>query len=324
MLVKKFRHVVFSSAILFSGVLTVSTSSVSAEKPEYGKVAYQHTEYLSEKIGPRVAGSPNEVKAGNYIFNELKQLGYQPSKQTFSYTRRGTTKTSANIIGTKISKSNKLKNNPQIIIGAHYDSVSVGKGADDNASSIGVILETAKAIQKRELHYDVKFVFFGAEEEGLRGSDYYVSQMSQEEKDRTIVMINLDSLLAGDNIYVYGSPGEDGWLRDLALDIAQKKGIPLGTNPGINPDYPQGTTGDWSDHAAFQEAGIPIGYLEATNWEIGDQDGYTQTVKHGEIWHTENDNLAFLEKEFPGRVETHLSQFTEILIQLMSDIKKVQ
>ncbi len=324
MFVKKIRHAVMAGAIMFSGVLAVSTANVLAEKPDVGVEAYKHTEYLSESIGSRVAGTLNEQKAGDYIFSELEKLGYQPSKQSFSYTRRGVTKTSANIIGTKISHSNKYKNSPQVIIGAHYDSVSVGKGADDNASSIGVILETAKALQQRELHYDVKFIFFGAEEEGLRGSDYYVAQMSQDEKDRTMVMINLDSLLAGDKIYVYGSPGADGWLRDLALDIAKKKNIPLETNPGLNPDFPAGTTGDWSDHAPFQRAGIPIGYLEATNWEIGDLDGYTQTVKHGEIWHTKNDNLEFLEREFPGRVETHLSQFTEILTQLLSDIKKVQ
>lgn len=318
------RNVVISGALLFSGVFSISTVRVEAQKPTAGTEAYQHVVNLTEGIGSRVAGTEGERKAGDYIFAELEELGYQPIKQDFSYTRRGVTTNSANIIGTKYNRDNKYKNNPQIIIGAHYDSVSVGKGADDNASSVGVILETAKAIQKRNLHYDVKFVFFGAEETGLRGSNYYVSQMTQEEKDRTVVMINLDSLLAGDNIYVYGSPGEDGWLRDLALDIAKKKNIPLQTNPGLNPDYPEGTTGDWSDHAPFQDAGIPIGYLEATNWALGDLDGYTQTVKHGGVWHTKNDNLEFLEREFPGRVQEHLTHFTEILTELLYDIKKVK
>jgi alkaline phosphatase isozyme conversion protein len=322
MQVRLVRNVVIASALLVSGLFSVSASKVDAKKPVAGTEAYQHVYYLTEEIGPRVAGSENEVKAGEYIYGELEKLGYQPSKQEFTYTRGSRQTSSANIIGTKESKSNKFKDNPQVIIGAHYDSVSAGKGADDNASSVGVILETAKKIQTRELHYDVKFVFFGAEEQGLRGSNYYVNQMTQEEKDRTIVMINLDSLLAGDKIYMYGDQGEEGWIRDLALDIAKKKNIPLETNPGINPDYPEGTTGDWSDHAPFQRAGIPIGYLEATNWELGDLDGYTQTVKHGGIWHTKNDTLEFLEREFPGRVQEHLEHFTEILTQLLYDIKK--
>ena len=83
--------------------------------------------------------------------------------------------------------------------------------------------------------------------------NYYANNMSTEEIHNTIGMINLDSLLAGDNIYVYGGAGEDGWICDLALDIANKKKIPLETNPGINPDYPEGTTGDWSDHAPSRQ-----------------------------------------------------------------------
>lgn len=308
---------------IIAGVVTFSTifaaGNVSAAPKKFaGELAYQHVQYLTEEIGPRVAGSENETKAREYIIDELEKLDLKVEEQEFSYTRRGITTESANVIAVKDNKHT----DKQIIVGAHYDSVSVGKGADDNASSVGVILETAKALEKRNLAYDIKFVFFGAEEVGLQGSKYYANNMSIEEIHNTIGMINLDSLLAGDNIYVYGGAGEDGWIRDLALDIAKKKKIPLQTNPGINPDYPEGTTGDWSDHAPFKAKGITIAYFEATNWELGDQDGYTQTEKHGGIWHTENDNLEFLEREFPGRVQEHLNHFTNMLIWVLADIKK--
>ncbi|MCH5586196.1 M20/M25/M40 family metallo-hydrolase [Shimazuella sp. AN120528] len=207
-------------------------------------------------------------------------------------------------------------------MGAHYDSVSVGKGADDNGSSIGVVLETLQALSKKKTPYTLKIIFFGSEEAGLQGSKYYVSQMTDAEKKNTVAMINLDSLIAGDNMYVYGDQGKQGKLRDLALEIAKKHKIPMSTNPGLNPDYPAGTTGDWSDHAPFKAVGIPYAYFEATNWEIGDLDGYTQTVKHGEIWHTENDNLTFLEKEFPGRVKEHLRGFTIVLTELIEKADK--
>ncbi|WP_235846873.1 M20/M25/M40 family metallo-hydrolase [Neobacillus soli] len=305
------------------GTITGQCRTLNPKQPVVGAEAYKHTEYLSEKIGTRVTGTANEEKAGTYLFDEMEKLGFQPIKQKFSYTTRGVTTNTANIIGVRKGNTNNTTHK-QIIVGAHYDSVNVGRGADDNASSIGVILETAKALQKKNLQYDIKFIFFGAEETGTRGSNYYVSQMSKEEIANTVAMINLDSLLAGDKVYAYGSPGAKGWIRDLAFDIADKKHIPLETNPGLNKSYPKGTTGDWSDHAAFQKAGIPIGYLEATNWEIGDLDGYTQTVKHGGIWHTKNDNLAFLEKEFPGRVAAHLEQFTLILTGLLTNIEKVK
>lgn len=78
-------------------------------------------------------------------------------------------------------------------------------------------------------------------------------------------MFNLDSLAVGDQMYVYGSSGEDGFVRDLALEIATNKKLNIETNIGLNPDYPAGTTGDWSDHAPFKRLGIPYGYLEATS-----------------------------------------------------------
>ncbi|CAM3960370.1 M20/M25/M40 family metallo-hydrolase [Mesobacillus zeae] len=310
---KKLQLALLAGLLVLSG-FTIQAKAAPQNHP--GKLAYKHVEYLTEGIGPRVAGTENEGKARTYIAEELNKLGFKADVQPFSYTRKNVTKNSANIVALKDSK----KTTKQIIVGAHYDSAKIGKGADDNASSVGVILETAKKLQHRNLPYDVKFIFFGAEEEGLQGSSYYANNMKNAEIKNTIAMINLDSLLAGDNIYVYGS-ADQGWIRDLALNIAGKKKIPLETNPGLNPEYPAGTTGDWSDHAPFKKAGIPIAYLEATNWEIGDLDGYTQTIEHGAIWHTENDNLTFLNTAFPGRPQERLYQFTTILTELLADMK---
>ncbi len=304
------------STLMFA--LAFSPLSIAAAKPkDTGQVAYQHIVQLSNQIGSRVSGTSAEKAASKYLVDQLKSLGLHPTTQEFSYTSKSNTVYSQNVIATKPGKSSK-----QLIIGAHYDSVSVGKGADDNASSVGVVLETLKSLSKKKTPYTLKIIFFGSEEAGLKGSKYYVSQMTDKEKKNTVAMINLDSLIAGDFLYVYGDQGNKGKLRDLALDIAKKQKIAMGTNPGLNPDYPAGTTGDWSDHAPFKDAGIPYCYFEATNWEIGDLDGYTQTVKHGEIWHTPNDNLAFLQQEFPGRVEQHLYAFTTVLTELIQKADK--
>src|SRR5690606_15649135 len=115
--------------------------------------------------------------ASNYLVTQLKKSGLNPTVQHFSYTRNGKTYQSQNIIATKKGKSNK-----ELIIGAHYDSVSVGKGADDNGSSIGVVLETIQALSKKKTPYTLKIIFFGSEEAGLQGSKYYVSKMTDPEK----------------------------------------------------------------------------------------------------------------------------------------------
>ena len=299
------------------------SSAVAAEPKSYhpslvhkpGKMAYEHLNHLAYDIGSRVASSESEKVAGQYVKGQFERIGLKTSVQEFNYVRRGVTYTSSNIIAYKPGKSSK-----QIIVGAHYDSVAAGRGVDDNASGVGIVLEVAEVLKNIKTPYSIVYIAFGAEEVGLQGSNYYASQMTDAEIDNTVAMINLDSLAVGDKMYVYGSPGEDGFIRDLALEIAGKKKLNVGTNPGVNPEYPAGTTGDWSDHAPFERLGIPYGYLEATNWEIGDLDGYTQTEKHGGVWHTRNDTLEFIEKEFPGRVQEHLSSFSILLTDVLKSL----
>ncbi|CAM4381725.1 Zn-dependent M28 family amino/carboxypeptidase [Paenibacillus endophyticus] len=284
-----------------------------------GISAYEYLDYLANTIGTRVAGSAKEVEAGNYVKAEFEKLGYGVTVQPFSYGSSG--KTSNNIVATKIGISPKV-----IIVGAHYDSVSAGKGADDNASGVAVMLESAKAVAQLNTPYTVKFIAFGAEEVGTQGSQYYVSQMSTVDKQNTVAMINLDSLAVGDFMYIYGSKGSKGFVRELGLDIAERLDLDLITNPGLNPKYPAGTTGDWSDHAAFSKAGIPIAYLEATNWNLGAMDGYTQTSDSeydGEVWHTPNDTLAYIQSKYPGRLEQHLTTFTKVLTGIILEVEEL-
>lgn len=309
--------------ILFLLITTVGgpTASAVSYSPSLvhkkGAMAYEHTKYLSEVIGSRVYGTAGEAHAKEYIQQQFVRMGYKSSVQPFTFTRRGKEYSSANVLAFKPGKSSK-----QIIVSAHYDSVSIGKGADDNASGVGVMLEVAEVLKKVKTPYSIVFIAFGAEEAGLNGSNYYAKQMSAKDSKNTVGMINLDSLAAGDKMYVHGSAGEAGFIRDQAINIAKKKKLDIGINTGLNPDYPAGTTGDWSDHAPFNELGIPFAYFESTNWEIGDLDGYEQTEEYGGIWHTENDTLAFIEGAYPGRTEERLSTYSQVLTELLKFINK--
>ncbi|MGD6796069.1 M20/M25/M40 family metallo-hydrolase [Metabacillus indicus] len=302
--------------VLFLLISSAGAASAVTYSPSLvhkkGAMAYKHTMYLSEKIGQRVMGTSGETAAKTYVQEQFKRMGYKPAEQSFTFTRKGKNYSSANVLAYKQGKSNK-----QIIVGAHYDSVATGKGADDNASGVGVMLEVAEVLKKTKTPYSIVFVAFGAEEGGLNGSNHYAKQMTAKEIDNTIGMINLDSLAAGDKMYVHGSAGEDGFIRDQAVNISKKKKLDIGINPGLNPDYPAGTTGDWSDHAPFDKLGIPFAYFESTNWEIGDLDGYEQTEEYGGIWHTENDTLTFIEEAFPGRTEERLSSYSKVLTELL-------
>ncbi|MGE5632022.1 MAG: M20/M25/M40 family metallo-hydrolase [Caulobacteraceae bacterium] len=309
----------------------------SIDMTDAGSIALKHLEYLSENIGQRVAFTSkkpeekdkkvNKVSGENDALKYIETvLGsyYDVEIQPFSAELRDKNDKvtdyvySANVIAVKTGLSGK-----QIIVGAHYDSVDVkgSKGADDNSSGVAIMLEAAERLANMDTPYTIKFIAFGAEELGLKGSEYYVSQMNEEEIKNTVMMVNLDSCAVGDNMYVYGDEGEKGWGRELALSIARENGLNLQTNPGLNSDYPKGTAGDWSDHAPFKSAGIPYTYFEATNWELGELDGYTQVAleygDNGEIWHTKYDNMEYIEETFPGRISERLSTFSQVLTKLL-------
>lgn len=288
--------------------------------PTFGQPARVYLEYLSGRIGQRVDNTIGARQAVEYIREQFTQMGYEPEEQPFSYEDEdGGKARSANVIAVKKGQSER-----QIIVGAHYDSAADGGslGADDNASGVAVVMEAAERLQTLEPFYTIKFVAFGGEEVDLLGSAYYVSQMTRAEKDNTLVYINFDSLLAGNKTYIYGSGGEKGKVRNWALETAKT----LSLNLQGQPKFSGGEEDDYSDHAAFRKAGIPFVYFEATDWALGDEDGWTQVDPqygdNGEIWHTQYDNLTYLEATFPGRVNDHLSQFSTILYHILTDYRE--
>jgi Iap family predicted aminopeptidase len=192
--------------------------------------------------------------------------------------------------------------------------VVAGNGADDNASGVGCLVEIAEAVAVHKRDYDIAFIVFGAEEAGLEGSYHYTSQMSESDKDRAVAMINFDSLIVGDKLYIHaGFNGKTG-PRDAMLAIIDDLALPIETQPGLNEHYPAGLTpDDFSDYTAFNQVGIPIVAFESTNWEIGDFDGYVQTEKYGSFWHTGRDRLAIIEKRYPGRPMERLAAYTTLV-----------
>lgn len=71
-------------------------------------------------------------------------------------------RSSQNIEVVKKGESEKI-----IIVGAHYDSAGT-HGVDDNGSGVAVALENALRMIDVETQYTIRYVFFGAEEIGMR------------------------------------------------------------------------------------------------------------------------------------------------------------
>ncbi|MDA1185332.1 MAG: hypothetical protein O2930_11905, partial [Acidobacteria bacterium] len=85
--------------------------------------------------------------------------------------------------------------------------------------------------------------------------------------------------------------------------------------------------GPFSDHAAFEGAGIQYAYFESTNWALGDKDGYVQVDPRfgddGYIWHTEHDTLDYLDRAFPGRVDHRLELYSGMLLSVLTEFVSV-
>ena len=303
---------------------------VAAATFEYGETAARETYYLSAELAGRSVGSAQEATTVQYLSDRLVELGYTPILQPFTYDFRGTSLTSYNVIAERQGTSNK-----HIILGAHYDTApssatldrSALEGVNDNASGVGVLLELAER-QALDPTVTSKFVFFGAEEIGLVGSGFYANSLSDAEIANSLFMLNLDSLVFGDFLYFNagrGATDNPDWFkyRDLALEIAAENGINALTNPGLNEFYPAGT-GCCSDLESFDFL-MPVLAAEATNWSIGDLDGYTQTadprVPDGRTWHDPaTDNRAFINEIFPGLIEERTRDYTLVLDKLIGEV----
>ena len=152
----------------------------------------------------------------------------------------------------EVESSNVLARWPggtcRIFIGAHYDSVPVAPGANDNASGTAVLLALARAYAGSEAAKSLCFAAFGAEELGLLGSSDLVRRMrGNGELADAAAMINLDAIGGGDlPIRLIGDEGFAATAAGLAarLQIDAAPGL-LDANIG-------------SDHASFEAEGIPI------------------------------------------------------------------
>lgn len=174
------------------------------------------------------------------------------------------TKSTTNVVGV-LKGSDPEISREVIVIGAHYDHLGLGEfaslgetqgkeihnGADDNASGTSGLLEVARVLAKRrtELKRSVVFVAFGAEEEGLIGSKFYVNHPLFP-LEKTVAMLNMDMIgrMKNSRLIIGGSGSSPLW-KDLLQHINESAEIELKfQEDGYGP----------SDHSSFYGKNIPV------------------------------------------------------------------
>ena len=236
----------------------------------------EHIVFLtSEKNAGRYPGGKQNKRVVKYLKKAFKEIGLksfsnaykQPFKASLRVEKEIGEKPTAstwNVVG-YIEGNDPVLKNEYIVLGAHYDHLGLGGpssksdkkntihyGADDNASGTSALLEIAEKIasQKQQLKRSVLFIAFGAEEQGLLGSKYFVENPLIPLSNIKL-MINMDMVgRMNDKKHVY--MGGAGTFPD-GVNFMKT----LGKSLSLNPIVHAGSIGG-SDHVSFYKKGISV------------------------------------------------------------------
>lgn len=127
---------------------------------------YKDVEFLTSIRPFRNYSNPESLqRAADYLKTEFSKTGLSVEEQ--KYMDKGSE--FCNIIA-----SYNPGRDRKLIAGAHYDVAGDQPGADDNASGIAGILETARLIAacKPESDYGIDFIGYSTEEPPCFGTEY--------------------------------------------------------------------------------------------------------------------------------------------------------
>ena len=210
----------------------------------------------SDKLGGRVPGTEGDRAARAHIVERFTCLGLTPAGDdgTFeqAFTDASKQKT-ANVVGF-IAGADATVGSEIVVVSAHHDHLGDGHlGANDNASGVTALLAIAQAIKQKGIapKRTLAFMTFGAEEQGMVGSVFYVKHPAASLPNAKVVqVINLDMV---------GSYKSKGFVAAMGTFTGMPSRTLLGTLAKRYPRIHVGMGGRarGSDYEPFCDIGIP-------------------------------------------------------------------
>lgn len=245
----------------------------------------QHVEMLAGVIGIRHDSRPSSLDATvAYITQQFQTLGQSVSVETYP-TARWEAK---NLVVEWPGITNPEK---VVIVGAHYDTVRLTPGADDNASAVAALLAICNQLRGQRFAHTLRFVAFANEEPPhfvgpTMGSRVY-ADACRERGDDIAVMVCLEML----GYYDTGKTSQNypdelpRWLRKLlpsrgdfiafVADMPTRRSLSVFTRafkssvrfPVVSKAIPRSVVDFWlSDHGPFWDAGYPAFMVTDTSY----------------------------------------------------------
>eukprot|EP00040_Diaphanoeca_grandis_P002934 m.23160 g.23160 ORF g.23160 m.23160 type:complete len:464 (-) comp14086_c0_seq1:211-1602(-) len=221
----------------------------------------------------RYTGTADNELATELLIQECVKLGYDVSTQEYPVR----TSVGKNVVC--IKRGEPLGDT--VVVGGHYDSTSqtpttLAPGAIDNGSGAMGVLAMAKACSKFSFRSDIIFVFFGGEEQGLYGSNYFVDEAIKNGDSFKAALIF--DMIAYSNRY-YGVTLEcdsSAGCREL-MNLAQPNFVSFARDLAVETT----TVSFGSDHVPFQRAGVPCFLsIELDDTDYPHYHRNTDTVAH--------------------------------------------
>src|SRR5271155_2640740 len=281
-----------SSASASSAAPAASAGSQAAAAPKLGEVAppadqtggfdgakaYEHVEQLVS-FGPRPPASDALHRSQDYIIAQLKAAGCEVDQDDFHASTPKGDVAMKNIIGKAPGTGQGI-----ILLLTHYDTLSSVEnfvGAEDSASSTGMMLEMARQLCAKKGPNSVWMAFLDGEEAFVNwdqnddhtyGSRELAARMAVSGDLKRIKALLLADMIGQYNLKILRQSDSPKWLNDLVW----KKAAQLGYKDIFVSD--ETTTSD--DHDPFLARGVPaLDIIDLTDYITA---GY---------WHTPQDTL---------------------------------
>lgn len=218
---------------LYSGLddMALSEENMVLNKQMTIKRLSDHLTMLTHTIGERsVRRRDNLEKTATYIQDQFKDFGLEVQRQQYRYKDIQV----SNVVALfQQSESHAV----HYVLGAHYDSVAGTVGADDNASAVAVLLETARIMQADAAggggDLKITFVAFALEEPpvyGTRnmGSRVYANRVKKES-------VSIDGMICLEMVgYTCSEPGCQHYPFPLQFLGYPKEGTFIGIVGNVN------------------------------------------------------------------------------------------
>ncbi len=255
------------------GLLLLLGSQTPAALAESQRYLKKHVKALTDIAPPRNYFYVESLdKAAAYIGDYFKSLGLQTEYQEFNVEGR---------VYKNVRAFYGPPSDQRIIIGAHYDVCGHQPGADDNASGIAGLLETARLLTEKKpaITHLIEFVAYTLEEPPYFRTDHMGSAVHAKQlhdaglKVKSVVVLEMIGYFLTDKNtqkyplgfmrYIYSSRGNYigvvGNLKSFKLARTIKKTIQKKSSiPAVYLSAPSIVPGvDYSDHRSYWPYGIP-------------------------------------------------------------------